>query len=377
MVQLKAKMRRKNWAAAIGTMVLAAAAFTAPAQAEDVEKKWRIGFSLGGMNNSDAIESDAQNVFQVLDRDFEPVRFFIDPRSDQAVFGKLDINSAPAAMASVQYAINKVLIAEITAGYQKADVGDIEVQAQFDGQFIDTQIRPFDFQTYRIPAGELERVPIQFNLMARFRPRANFNPYFGAGLGYSIIGFEPSPELNTLSRNIDASLGAQTRLTGPLNGNPSLNSTVGGVQDLTGAEIEAGDTFEWNLFFGAEYSFKSKWALYLDFKRTLSSRQLSFRFNDSDSLGISVPNLTDFSDAPNANGIFGAMDISVGGLIDGGGLQPLATAPPGTDCAVQPGSCQWVLGAQDGNLDTGFYYVQGGELSYDAFSVQLGIRYTF
>ena len=31
----------------------------------------------------------------------------------------------------------------------------------------------------------------------------------------------------------------------------------------------------------------------------------------------------------------------------------------------------------DGNLDPGAYYVQGGEVSYDGYSLQVGIRYTF
>ena len=38
--------------------------------------------------------------------------------------------------------------------------------------------------------------------------------------------------------------------------------------------------------------------------------------------------------------------------------------------------CKNIL-APDGQLDTGFYYAQGGTFKYDAFSLQLGIRYTF
>ena len=31
----------------------------------------------------------------------------------------------------------------------------------------------------------------------------------------------------------------------------------------------------------------------------------------------------------------------------------------------------------DGQLDPGFYYAQGGSFKLDAFSMQVGIRYTF
>ena len=53
--------------------------------------------------------------------------------------------------------------------------------------------------------GELERVPIQITALARFRPRASFNPYFGAGIGYSILGFDPDPAFDELSLNMDQS----------------------------------------------------------------------------------------------------------------------------------------------------------------------------
>ena len=87
-----------------------------------------------------------------------------------------------------------------------ADVGDIEMQAQFVGVDI-PETESFQFSIFRVQAGELERVPIQLSAFARFRPRASFNPYVGGGVGYTIIGFEPSEEFNALSRNLDASRG--------------------------------------------------------------------------------------------------------------------------------------------------------------------------
>jgi hypothetical protein len=57
---------------------------------------------------------------------------------------------------------------------------------------------------------------------------------------------------------------------------------------------------------------------------------------------------------------------------------PIAGAPPGTDCSdpEQKEYCTNVF-EPDGQLDPGFYYAQGGTFKYDAFSMQVGIRYTF
>jgi hypothetical protein len=51
--------------------------------------------------------------------------------------------------------------------------------------------------------------------------------------------------------------------------------------------------------------------------------------------------------------------------------------PPDTNCRADPEDCTFVVGAFDGELDTGFYYAQGGTIDYDGLSVQIGIRYTF
>ncbi len=372
-------MRTSVSRTAIGAVAVYCLLFAAaPAvQAVDVEKKWRLGFSLGGLNNQDKIESDAGNSFTVVDRDFEFAAFYFDPRDDSAVFNDLDINSGGIATLSLQYAITKILIAEVSAGYQKADVGDIELQVQADNVVPDAQIESFDFSIFQIPAGELERIPVQLSLMARFRPRANFNPYFGAGAGYSFIGFEPSEELNALSRNLDASLGAQAVLTTALNANPSMSSLAEPIGDLTGATVDARDTFEWNAFLGAELSFAKNWVVFLDLRHTFSSRALSFSFNGEESLGRSVPNLTDFSDSPLASEFFGAVAVTDGGIVDAGSFVPIATAPPDTDCADEPQLCFFDTSLRDGELDTGLYYIQGGSVSYDAFSVQVGLRFTF
>ena len=78
-------------------------------------------------------------------------------------------------------------------------------------------------------------------------------------------------------------------------------------------------------------------------------------------------------------GEFGPVRVERGGLIDGGRLvpsDPMDPTPPNCSDPMQAGECEFAY-QPDGLLDTGFYYVQGGEFDYDAFVLLLGVRYTF
>lgn len=342
--------------------------------AEDVEKKWRLGLSLGGMNGLDTIESDAGNRLTLLDERFEVADRFIDPRNDSAVFGEFDLDPSSVSTFSVQYAATKMLIFEASVGYQKTSLGDLELQAQFDGVEIPLQ-EPFNFATFNIEAGDVERIPIQLTAIARFRPRASFNPYVGIGIGYSLIGFEPSAAFNELSLNMDDSRGAQARVSSAFGTQPQLQTT-GSISDLSGARVDARDTWEWHIAGGAELTIKRNWSVILDLRIIQSARSISVGFNGGGDFGVSVPNLTDSENSVAANQLYGPIRVSRGGLIDGGSLQPDEFAPPGTDCSTDPGNCSFQL-IPDGELDLGFYYVKGGKVKYDAVSIQIGMRYTF
>lgn len=361
-------------------LVLVACASSA-ALAEDVEKKFRIGFGVGGYNTTDDISSDAANVLQLVDDNQVFSRVFIDPRDDSAVFGNLGINSGTVATLSAQYALTKIFLIEASVGYGKYDVGDAEIQAQY-GLIDIPDMEEFNFEWYRIPVGQMERVPLQFTALARFRPRASFNPYVGAGVGYSFIGFEPSDEFNQLSLNLDSSLGGQSRLTEATWGGASLSApSANAIGPLTGATVDARDTFEWHLAGGAELSFKRRWSVYVDLRWVFGSRSMEIGFNGSDYLGIAVPQLTDFESSPVATAIFGAIQVTTGGLIDGGSLQvrPKQGEPPETDCVETPQNCETFFDPTqpDGVPDTGYYYAQGGSVDYGGVSMQFGVRYTF
>ena len=102
--------------------VLAAVAFSFPAMAEDVEKKWRVSVAIGGINALDEAISNSANTLAVIDRvEFnegqrELSDFYADPRDDNAAFGALDVQAGTLGTLAVQYALTKTFLIEATVG---------------------------------------------------------------------------------------------------------------------------------------------------------------------------------------------------------------------------------------------------------------------
>lgn len=360
-------------------------------RAEDVENRWRLGMTVGMSDSQGEVRSNAANILVITDANEIQQAFYEDPRNDDAQGLKLQIESAPRIMFSAQYAVTKIFMLELSAGYQRGDVGNIEVQAEFARDPRDEDQR-FKFRCSgcgpnvdapplpSIPAGEIEMVPVKATALARFRPRASFNPYIGVGIGYMFTAFTPSSELNELSRNMDASIGRFTRLqTFPNRFNP-----IGTERDLGPVQVDVPDTFEYHLRGGVEYTFKRKWATYLDIDWAFTSQKMSLIFDPpSKSVGISVPNARVFDTDPRANDIYGAVEVLVGGFVDGGSLQPTNPdlLPPDMSaaefCELNPTSCFLDSTKPDGEPDPGIYYVQSGILDYENVTLSVGFRYTF
>jgi len=379
-------------------VLLAAATF---ARAEDVEKRFRVGLAVGAYDTSDEVRSDSANLLVLVEPSGAVTRVVEDPRNDDAVIGSLRAQAAWRATVSAQYAFTKLFVLEGAAGYQTGDVRDLEIQAEFTGEQFDNTRRRSNFHVFNTPAGTLTQVPLQLTALARFRPKATFNPFFGAGVGYTFVGFDPSDQLDTISSNLDAAAGEfakQADFPGGL--------SSGGVRvNLAGASVDAPDTFEWHLAGGAEIGFQKKWSVIVDARYTWTSASFHIRFNGSDSLGVSVPNGTQ-----EVNSVYGTTDYGTflipapGGLIDGGCLVPTTMIVEGAQvscgqplCTTEPQSCVFIrpgglatnpedragpklhvnLPQSDGVPDPGYYYIQGGEIDYKGLSIQVGVRYTF
>lgn len=348
------------------------------ARAEDVAKKFRIGSAFGFYNTQDEVRSPAANALVLIDESDEPTAIYIDPRNDSAAIGDLTIEPGARVTLSGSYGFTSFFVLEGSVGYQKNDVGDVEVQAFFNERILEEN-EEYHFDVYPVPAGEMTQIPIQLTALARFRPRANLNPYIGGGVGYTVIGFDSSAELDQLSIRLDQAIGALAPLSNSINGAvaPSQPSTTA-LRDLSGAHVDARDTFEWHLAGGMEYSIRQKWAAFLDVRYVFASRDFSIGFNGSESLGITVPQRTEDEDSIFAVQSYGPYYVPEVGLVDGGRIAPLPNAPPSTDCSLSSNAafCGFAF-EPDGVPDPGMYYVQGGTIKYGGLSLQLGIRYTF
>lgn len=310
-----------------------------PVFAEEVEKRFRLSVSFGGLNNLGEVRSDATNILSINNEDGETIDRFFDPRNDDAAVGTLELQGGGIAGGALQYAINRFFLVELAASYQKTDLGDVEVQGQ-----------TFPVWTVmRVPVGEVERVPLQLSGIARLRPQSSFNPYVGAGVGYTIVGFESDEAFDALSVNLDRAKGRLGQVTSE-NFGLTVLAGAGEFVEMTGAHVDARDTFSWHVVGGAELTFANHWAALIDLRYVRASREVLVGFNGGVDLGVAVPQATVDEGSAAQFAIYGPMQLLDGGLMDFN---------------------------RDGEVDPGFYYINGGKIDLDALSFQVGIRYTF
>jgi hypothetical protein len=79
------------------------------------------------------------------------------------------------------------------------------------------------------------------------------------------------------------------------------------------------------------------------------------------------------------DGDYGPVNITFGGLFDGGQVVPKSDVPAEFQslCNPNPNATTCFIPVPDGNLDPGYYYVQGGSFRLDAVSAIAGVRFTF
>ncbi|HEX4825316.1 MAG TPA: outer membrane beta-barrel protein [Candidatus Polarisedimenticolaceae bacterium] len=344
-------------------------------RAEEIEKKWRLGLSISGTSTTDQAQSPSANVRTLFNTDGSFFNTIEDPRNDSAAFSNFGVNGGLGGTVTASYAFTRNWYIEGSAGYRQADVANVEVQAEFTGAPI-PNLQDFGFRIFNVNAGTLKQIPLQITGGYRFRPKATFNPYLCAGIGYVLNTYTPSSELDQLSINLENSLGGFARLTGFSIGGESFLQPSG-FQSLRGIKVDAPSTPEYHFGGGVEITFKHKWAVFVDARYAVYSGRFNMTINgSSNQLGISVPADQVVINQAGALGPFGAYLIPTGGLIDGGSLVPAVTAPPGTNCATQPFLCQ-LTGPKDGIPDPGYYYVHAGSIRWDGATLNIGVKYTF
>lgn len=341
------------------------------ARAEEVEKKFRLGFSLGDYSTKGEVPSAAANRRTVYLPNGDVERVIFDPRNDSAGGDTYGIEGQLGGVLSASYAFNRFWYVEASVGYRTGSVGSVMAQVQFVGAEI-LNNQPFNFSIYNFDGGKITQVPLELTAGIRFRPKAAFNPYLCAGIGYTFVSYEPSDEINQLSFNADNSLGGFAPLSA---GGTSLGNAAT-VNSLSGFEVDVPDAPEWHIGGGFEFTVKSRWALFLDARYYTYSGQFNMIVNGAGNLGVAVPNDSVYLQDAGPNNQYGAIQVTSGGLIDGGSWVPTPTAPEGTDCTVSKQNCSFT-GAPDGVPDPGMYYIQAGNVRYNGLSLQIGVRFTF
>lgn len=353
----------------------ALAAFTT-VRAEDVAKKFRIGFSIGGYDTQTKVTSDAANSLIIFGDDGLLEDIVRDPRNDSAAIGGLGIEPEHRVSLTGSYAFNSHFVLEASIGYQKGDVGDVEMQAQLVGVSQIPSTQEFLFDIFRFDAGSMTQIPIELSAIARFRPKAALSPYLGAGIGYRLVDFTPSGRLNEVDAALKASRGGLAPIIGFFGARSFANPPEASIRNFGGAAYNAPDSFQWHAVGGMEYSFSRKWTGFVDLRYVFASQEFSLTFDGQRDFGNSVPDTVADRGDPVATGTYGAILISEGGLVDAGHFVPAEGAPVGTDCAIQTGACIFTY-VPDGVPDTGYYYMKGGSVRYGGVALQLGVRYTF
>ncbi|MEW5806742.1 MAG: OmpW family outer membrane protein [Acidobacteriota bacterium] len=337
-------MMMKKLSCFMGAMILAGF-LRCPIFAEDIEKKFTLFALLNNYTTSDEINSDASNrAYYIRGGYLEAVR--PDPRPDNASSNSLKIQDAYQMMFGANYGITSWFLIEASIGYSKSDVGDLEVCVRFEDEVDPEAAKLYQdknehlFRLYLLPVGELTRVPIQTSGIIRFRPKSNFNPYIGAGIGFIMVEFDSSSELDQFSSRIDRSIGTFM----------SAYQSEYLNRDLGPVTVEAPDSLEYHVAGGFDYTFKKHWAIFMDAKYVFASKRMSVKVDGVEKFGRGFPNL-EVEDWETVPPIYGEpYGISSGGAFDFNG---------------------------DGILDGGMYYVNGGNIKYGGFSLGVGIKYTF
>lgn len=358
----------------VSVVVAATLASSGAIFAADVDKKLRLGLSIGSFDSQGQIETDSTNALFVVDQQGLLQDIIEDPREDKAAFGELRLEPSYNVRATLSYNFTRKIGIQAGVGYQRGSVGQVEVQAQFNGVNI-PQNQEFSFSVFRYEAGTITQIPITLTAFARFRPDASLNPYIGVGVGYLFNGFEPSADLDRLSRNLDASTGGLAPIQGTFGSR--FFAGAASFRDLGPASVSVPDSYEWHVEGGAEWSFNKRIAAFAELRYVWASRSMSIQFDGQNNFGIPVPNTIVDDSSPLASATYGGIQFEQGGLVDGGVLVPEDSSRPASDCADPQVPCFFDTSQRDGQLDLGIYYVQGGSMKYGGWGLQLGVKITF
>ena len=173
------------------------------ASAEDVEKKFRLGVSVGGF---DGTRRRPQRRPRTSGRSSTRRRASIgliqDPRNDSGAIGRLrDRVRDSSARSPASYAFTPAIgTSRGRSGTRGRRRRTSRSRRSSTSVTLDEARRSSHFRIFNLNGGTLTQIPLQLTAGVRFRPKATLNPYVVRRRRlHASIGFEPSDELNELS----------------------------------------------------------------------------------------------------------------------------------------------------------------------------------
>lgn len=296
-------------------------------RAEDTKGKWQFGFGLSYFSTMDYIRSNADIAFAERTQNegggFIPPVSSVDARPDINVLNEPTISDDFKIDINASYGLTRWLAIELSAGYLKSAVGnieDFELQQTRDlvgeptptpnldfvcGPLLDQTCQhynsgdSFDIKENRfLPIGQLTEIPIQVSGLVRFRPESPLDPYVGLGVGYILTDLKTDPEFNRRAAFIDnlhvtsADKGDFTR-----EGDRSSNCDTNGdgqyseaCSDFSPGPITAriDNAFQWHAVAGVDYYVNERFAFYVDARYVWTSGGVEIRTDGSPQVQLSV-----------------------------------------------------------------------------------------
>ncbi|HEV8201229.1 MAG TPA: outer membrane beta-barrel protein [Candidatus Polarisedimenticolia bacterium] len=272
----------------------AGAACIAPLWAEDTTHKWQIGFGLSYMATTDYIRSNSDIAIASSVAGQEnglPSVTAVDERPDENMLNEPTVADDFRFDFNASYGLTRWLALEVSTGYMKSDVGNIEFffkdsTINYGGTFgsstpaicgpnLNAPCTRYNVNTPSTPAtnsfvpvGTLTEIPLQLSALVRFRPESPLDPYVGLGIGYLFTDLQTGAEFNERGRGI-ANLTVSTELAGEYtdtSGPPTRTSNTGFTVGAMTAEVTS--DFSWHAVAGVDYFINDHFSVYVDARYT-------------------------------------------------------------------------------------------------------------
>jgi outer membrane protein W len=297
--------------------------------AEDVKGKWYFGGNLGVLVTTDNVRSNAALIIAPLGADGAPFTgdkgelvscqvgrqdTYCDPRPDELLSRQTMLQQTLKLDGTIGYGLTSSVSVQLDTGYYKGNIQNFDVYTVKD---VPISRNPLDVclqlgqnkpcaltgvkrkdLSEPITAGAVTEIPVMVSGIVRFRKDSNFNPYLGAGLGYSFNSLSVDPAVNELNQRLASLHVIQVTdefgpnygriLTRDPNTGFPLADVNGGARFNHYATVALEDGFQWQVVSGAEYFFNDRMSVLFDAKYVLANQNISINMQGEDQIDIDL-----------------------------------------------------------------------------------------